>query len=173
MLIDITESIAFNTIADVTESTFVLSIRDVYSAPGTDNVLSNSPVTSTLNINGSSNDAYHSWGQFGNFGGAPFSGSNFYGLYFFNSDQSVSIGDSLEITPGLVRLAKYFNTAGAALPDLPSSEVQLFSLNTRVPISGPVSLASAIPEPSSMALLTVGMGGFWIRRRKCHQKKLS
>lgn len=161
LLVDITAPIEFTATAGATDSNFVLAIRNVYSTPVSTNILSNSQtVTTQLDLGGASSDNYFAWGQVPSFG-PGFEETGFYGFYQFNAPQSVSPGDNIEITAGVVRLTDYFNTPGAELPDLPAGNIQLLSLNSRTQLG-----SAAVPEPSSIALLTMGIGGVYLRRRK-------
>ncbi len=164
LLINIDDSITLNATADFSNSIFVLAFHDVYSVDNTAPLGKVPPVvTSTMSFDGNTSNAYNVWFQTASTNGA-IDANGFYGLYQFGSAQTLNIGDVVQISPGTVTLPKFFSEANAVMPDLPAMNVQLLS-NTGVVASDLVSV-SAVPEPSSVVLFTLGLGGFWIRRRR-------
>ena len=156
LLIDIIAPLNFSYFS-ATGQTNDLRVRfpDVYNSPVSLVSVVLSTVTSTISHPGGTSTSYGVTGQ------GIINNQSLSLWYKFMDRPTVTNGDTVTVSPGLVTLQNYFSDVNAVLPDVLVPQTAHLSF-----INGNVRSTIPIPEPSSVLLLTAGIAGFFMRRRR-------
>ncbi len=168
LLVEIDQPLVFTVNRDASDTYFRVVFQDAFSSPNTDPAfvvgVAESTTPTTMSLNGTTNDSYRHWGHLP-YSAGGYTQTDLFGSYEFNTTQILTIGDTVVVSPGVVRLPSVLLHTGGRVPDQQPMTALLADGSSLFAISDPVNL-SAVPEPSSVAILATVCGGFLYRRRR-------